>query len=108
MRAPASPRQLEGIFSLLLSVFVACGPADAADLSKIEISWSSTRRTAASIFFMACSRAPTARKRTREQSIQRDHDVLICPISTVWERHGKSHPKYPRLPTLHSALMPSS
>ena len=34
----------------------------------------------------------------REQSVQRDHNGSELSYLTVWDSHGKPHPKFPRLP----------
>src|SRR5262249_19514556 len=33
-----------------------------------------------------------------EQTLQRDHDGSVLPYLTVWDRDGKPHPDFPRLP----------
>ena len=42
---------------------------------------------------------------TREQTLQRDHDGSELPYLTVWDNHGKPHPKYPRLPNAPSSTI---
>jgi acid phosphatase len=86
-------------FAALLATTASSSAPRAADLSKIEniLVIYAENRSFDHLYGLFPSANGLANA-TREQTIQRDHDGSELAYLTVWDTHGKPHPKYPRLP----------
>ena len=86
-----------GLVNTCLALLAGTAGARAADLSKIEtivVIYAENRS-----FDHLYGLFPGANGLAdAKQPAQRDHDGSELPYLTVWDGHGKPHPKFPRLP----------
>jgi acid phosphatase len=90
-----------GLLAVALSLahVTFCGMAAAADLSQIQtiVVLYAENRSFDHLYGLFPGANGLANA-TSDQTLQRDHDGSILPYLSVWDKNGKPHPDFPRLP----------